>query len=309
MVISEREEKPYMYFTNYHQPLSGWAFDRQKMALTLDMPAENPPFPIESFRVFYKAHNRKNAAIWIVKHKDTQLNRNTPVYLYGYGGFRINIKPGYVKQYLPWLKRGGVIAVATLPGGLEMGEKWHRAGALENKGNVFKDFSSAAKTLFQLGYTRRGRLAIGGGSNGGLLVAATVNRYPKLFKAAVPEVGVLDMTSFELYTGGKWWMSEYGSRNNAAQFMNLMAVSPYHNIRNQKYPDILTMTADLDDRVVPSHSYKYVARLQSWNFPGQISLLYTKRDGSHSSRSGTIEAQADYLATKWSFMMSSLNLN
>jgi prolyl oligopeptidase len=294
-------------FASYSALASTWRVDPATLATEVVTPAERTPVDVVAEKVFYTSSSGIQAPIWLIRASTTKLDENTPVYLYGYGGFRINLLPYFTYSILPWLTRGGVYAVVTLPGGLEFGESWHQAGMRLNKRAVFDDFAAAGRHLVSLGYTSPKKLAIGGGSNGGLLVGSTMNLYPNDFQAAVPEVGVMDLTRFELFTAGKWWTDEYGSRSSARDYRNMLALSPLHNLRRRAYPHTMVMTADLDDRVVPSHSYKYAARLQAVQQDGRDALLYVKRGGSHSSRSGTKAAFLDYITTKWTFLLGAVN--
>ena len=185
--------------------------------------------------------------------------------LYGYGGFNISLLPGFRKTHAAWKNLGGVYAVANLRGGGEYGSEWHEAGMLLNKQNVFDDFAFAAKFLHENNIGSEKTTAIIGGSNGGLLVAATMLQNPDLFKVAIPQVGVLDMLRFSKFTIGWAWESDYGSVDKKDEFENLLAYSPLHNIEKGKcYPTTLVTTASRDDRVVPSHSYKFAAKLQEY---------------------------------------------
>lgn len=303
----EESEEVKITFSSYSEPISTWKLNLASNELTLMASGESLTHPLESLRVAYRDHEGRERPIWIVKRKDVTLNPKTPVYLYGYGGFAVNILPKFSKAYLPFLMRGGVVATVTLPGGLEFGNNWHRAGMLHNKMNVFNDFAAAGLTLIEKGYTSTRHLAIGGGSNGGLLVGATMNLYPNLFYAAIPEVGVMDMTRFELFTAGKWWTPEYGKRTQEGDFLFQLSISPYHNLRARtRYPNTLVITADADDRVVPAHSYKYAAQLQKYQSKSRDAFLYVKQGASHSSLSGTIASRAEYLATKWAFIWDAI---
>ena len=294
-----------MEISHYHKPKSTWVIDKQSKKFILKK-REKAPFDIDAFRLYYQTHHGQSAPIWILKKSDMNLSPQTPCYIYGYGGFRVNILPNYQAEYEPWLRRGGCVAFVTLPGGMEYGEEWHRAGMKLNKINVFKDFAAAAKTLYENGVSSPTRAAIGGASNGGLLVAATMNLYPNLFQAAVPEVGVLDMTRFELFSGGKWWVKEYGSRFNKSDFMNLFNISPYHQLKPARYPHTLVITSDLDDRVIPSHSYKYSAKLQELQAWDRLAFLFTRKISSHSRKSGTLDERISYLSHKWTFLIKTL---
>ena len=308
--LYEADNQLKVSFSSYDSPTGTWRYEPTRNLLVVDEPAPEPPFAIEKVKTRYTAHNGREVPIWLIKHADTELNQDTPVYLYGYGGFSINIMPSFWTTSQPFVSRGGVVAVVTLPGGLEYGEEWHRAGAMLNKRNVFDDFAAAGLALFSQGISQPEKLAIGGGSNGGLLVGATMNLYPNLFQVAVPEVGVMDMTRFELFTAGKWWADEYGYRSNPLHFAHLLSISPYHNLqRAVRYPATLVLTADLDDRVVPAHSWKYAARLQATvGKTGTPAFLHTKVGGSHSSYSGTLADKVQYHTTKWTFIMQHLGM-
>ena len=213
---------------------------------------------------FYKSKDGTRIPLHVSYKKDSELSSKTPILLYGYGGFNISILPRFSKSYLAWMNQGGVVAVANLRGGGEYGEAWHADGMLFNKQNVFDDFAYAAKYLHRSKLGSPATTAIQGGSNGGLLVAATMLQNPSLFAAAIPQVGVLDMLRFNKFTIGWAWESDYGSPEKIDEFYNLLAYSPYHNIENGEcYPPTLITTSERDDRVVPSHSYKFAARLQA----------------------------------------------
>ena len=291
-------------WTTYAASGSVWTLDQNEFKFVLESSSPALAFELEAERVFYVAHNGQKAPIWIVKKKGLILSPETPAYLYGYGGFSVNLLPAAGREIMPWLKRGGIFAVVTLPGGLEYGEAWHKAGMLHNKKNVFRDFAMAAKTLVANGLTSHERIAISGASNGGTLVGATMSLYPDLFKAAVPQVGVMDMTMFKEHTGGKWWVSEYGDSDNQADYEYLLKYSPYHILRNGKLPHTLVMTGDMDDRVVPSHSYKFAAKLQSLKNNPSRSLIYTQRNASHSSSTGAAKDVVEGMTSKWTFIIN-----
>ena len=223
--------------------------------------------------------------------------------LYAYGGFSISETPGFRPDVIAWIEQGGVYALANIRGGGEYGETWHQAGQFEKKQNVFDDFIAAAEYLIREKYTSSSKLAINGGSNGGLLVGAVMTQRPDLFAVAVPQVGVMDMLRYDRFTGGAAWATEYGSSNDAAAFKYLRAYSPLHNIKSGVcYPATLITTADHDDRVVPSHSFKFAATMQPLQAatPGcsRPVLLRVETQGSHGYRplDRRIAEQADIWA-------------
>lgn len=248
--------------------------------------------------------------VFLVHRRDLPSGPN-PTYLYGYGGFNVALTPGFSTARIAWLERGGVYAHAILRGGGEFGEEWHRGGMVENKQNVFDDFIAAAEHLVASGTTRKDLLAIGGRSNGGLLVAACLNQRPDLFGAVVAGVGVMDMLRFHRFTIGWAWTSDYGSPEKKAEFDTLRAYSPYHNIRSGvAYPPVLVTTADHDDRVFPAHSFKYAARLQAavatTPDAGPILIRVQTRAG-HGAGKPT-RMLIDQAADEWAFVARALSL-
>ncbi len=224
-------------------------------------PLEVPTY--ETRQVFYSSKDGVRVPMFLAHRRGLKLDGSNATLLYGYGGFNVSNSPAYRRLFAGWLDMGGLLAVANLRGGGEYGEEWHQAGTKLRKQNVFDDFIAAAEWLVKNKYTSTPKLAIHGGSNGGLLVGAVLNQRPELFGAAVPAVGVMDMLRFHKFTVGASWVSDYGSPDNPEEFQALYAYSPLHNIkRGTKYPPTLILTSDHDDRVVPAHSFKYAAAMQ-----------------------------------------------
>jgi prolyl oligopeptidase len=258
------------------------------------------PSRFEVRQVFYASKDGTRVPMFLVHRKGLEPDGDTPALLYGYGGFNIPVLPGFSALNATWLEMGGLYAVANLRGGGEYGKEWHDAGRKLNKQNVFDDFIAAAEWLVANGYTRRERLAIRGGSNGGLLVGASITQRPDLFGAAIPDVGVLDMLRFNQFTIGYAWEADYGSPQDPEEFKALYAYSPLHNLRpGVCYPSTLIMTADTDDRVVPAHSYKFAAGIQAAHAGERPVLLRVETSAGHgavNALSKTIDETADYFA-------------
>jgi prolyl oligopeptidase len=229
--------------------------------------------------------------------KDVKLDGKNPCLLYGYGGFNIAMTPGFSTQRLAWLEKGGVYAQAVLRGGSEYGEEWHQAGMLGKKQNVFDDFVACAEQLIKDGFTSTPRLAIHGGSNGGLLVGACLTQRPDLFGAAVASVGVLDMLRYDQFTIGAAWAPEYGRSSDPAQFAWLHKYSPLHAVKpGASYPATLILTGDHDDRVMPAHSFKFAATMQAAQAGSSPVLIRIETRAGHGAGKSTqmiIEEAAD----------------
>jgi prolyl oligopeptidase len=254
------------------------------------------PADFEVKQVFYTSKDSTKVPMFIVYKKGLQLNGSNPTILYAYGGFNVSSLPSFTATLIPWLEQGGVFALANIRGGAEYGENWHQAGMRFKKQTVFDDFIAAAEYLINTKYTSSARLAIRGGSNGGLLVGAVMNQRPELFKVAIPQVGVMDMLRFHKFTIGYNWIAEYGSSENPEEFKNLFAYSPLHNLRKGvHYPATLITTADHDDRVVPAHSFKYAATLQEMHGGPNPVLIRIDTNSGHgsSNTSKAIETMAD----------------
>ena len=262
------DTETYFSVSNYVTPREIYEINLDTLDVNLFWKEEIDGYESEDYvseLKFYPSKDGTKIPIHISYKKGLEINKDTPLMLYGYGGFNISLLPGFRKTHAAWKNLGGVYAVANLRGGGEYGSEWHEAGMLLNKQNVFDDFAFAAKFLHENNIGSEKTTAIIGGSNGGLLVAATMLQNPDLFKVAIPQVGVLDMLRFSKFTIGWAWESDYGSVDKKDEFENLLAYSPLHNIEKDKcYPTTLVTTANRDDRVVPSHSYKFAAKLQEY---------------------------------------------
>ncbi len=266
------------------------------------------PGDYESHQVFYHSKDGTRVPMFITHKKGIKLDGNNPTYLYGYGGFNISLTPSFSVSQLVWMEYGGILAVPNLRGGGEYGEEWHQAGTKLNKQNVFDDFIAAAEWLIANQYTCREKLAIGGGSNGGLLVAACLTQRPDLFAAVLPAVGVLDMLRFHKFTIGWAWCSDYGSPENPEEFKALYAYSPLHNLKpGTHYPATLITTADHDDRVVPAHSFKFAAALQAAHAGEAPVLIRIETKAGHGAGKPTTKI-IEEVADKWAFLFRVLGM-
>ncbi|HSC52702.1 MAG TPA: prolyl oligopeptidase family serine peptidase [Phnomibacter sp.] len=307
----EKEDKEFFYtYTSFTQPPTIYRYDvgNGKSDLFRKAEVKFNPEEYETKQVFFSSTDGKKVPIFISYKKGIKLDGKNPVIMYGYGGFNIPITPAFSISNLFFMEQGGIYASVNLRGGNEYGEAWHKAGMLENKQQVFDDFIAAGEYLIREKYTSKERLAIRGGSNGGLLVGACMTQRPDLFKVALPAVGVLDMLRYHKFTIGWAWVVEYGSADNAQQFPNLYKYSPLHNLKDgTAYPATLITTADHDDRVVPAHSFKFAARLQEahkGNNPVLIRIESKAGHGAGKPTSKQIEESTDIL----SFTMYNLGM-
>ncbi|MBW4616292.1 MAG: prolyl oligopeptidase family serine peptidase [Desmonostoc vinosum HA7617-LM4] len=262
----------------------------------------------ETKQVFYQSKDGTQVPMFITYKKSIKLDGNNPTLLSGYGGFNISMTPVFSVSRLVWMEMGGVYAMPNIRGGGEYGEEWHQAGMKEKKQNVFDDFIAAAEWLIANGYAKPAKLAIAGGSNGGLLVGACITQRPDLFGAALPAVGVMDMLQFHKFTIGWAWTSEYGSPDHPEEFKTLYAYSPLHNLKpGTAYPATLITTADHDDRVVPAHSFKFAAALQAAHAGDAPVLIRIETKAGHGAGKPTakiIEEAADM----WAFLVRTLDV-
>jgi len=288
-----RFDRPQLFygFTSPLQPTTAYVYDA---AANTSRPFEAPrltfdPSRFITERVFYQSKDGTRVPMFLTHRRDLVKNGQNPAMLYGYGGFSISDSPVFRPSVIAWVEQGGVYALANIRGGGEYGEAWHKAGQFEKKQNVFDDFIGAAEYLVREKYTSKEKLAINGGSNGGLLVGAVMTQRPELFAAAVPQVGVMDMLRYDKFTGGGAWATEYGLASDPKAFSYLRAYSPLQNIRSGVcYPATLVTTADHDDRVVPSHSFKFTAAMQEAQSaaPGcsRPVMIRVEVQGSHGYR-------------------------
>lgn len=302
--VSSSHKHPEIFynFTSYLYPSAVYAYDPATGVSTLIEQPEIKGFNPQDYvteQVFYTSSDGTRIPMFITYKKGMKRTGNNPTLLYGYGGFNISLPPSFSANRLLWLENGGIYAVANLRGGGEYGESWHRAGTKQHKLNVFNDFIAAGEYLINSGWTSPEYLAIEGGSNGGLLVGATVNMRPDLFKVAIPKVGVMDMMRYHKFTIGWNWASDYGTSADSKEMAEyLLSYSPLHNIKNNgtPYPAILVTTADHDDRVVPAHSFKYAATLQAADTGDAPKLIRIDSNAGHGGgkpMSKVIDENAD----------------
>lgn len=310
---NDDDEEVFYSFTSFLYPGSIFSYNVDNGESSLFKSNEIEEFNPDNYvteQVFYTSKDGTKVPMFITYKKGLERNGKNPTLLYGYGGFNIALTPSFSPYRLFWLENGGVYAMANLRGGSEYGEDWHLAGTKLNKQNVFDDFISAGEYLIDNKWTSPDYLAINGGSNGGLLVGATVNQRPELFKVAIPQVGVMDMMRYHLFTIGWNWASDYGRSDDSPEMASyLLDYSPLHNIKDDgtPYPAIMVTTADHDDRVVPAHSFKYAATLQASNTGDAPKIIRIDSKAGHGAGkpiSKTIEEQTDI----YSFILENMGL-
>ena len=285
-------------FTSFNYPPTTFKYDIASGKSTVFRKSE-VKFNPEDYEVkqeFVPSKDGTKVPMFIVHKKGLKLDGQNPTLLYAYGGFNVSLEPGFSATRIPFLENGGVYVMANLRGGGEYGETWHRAGMMEKKQNVFDDFISCAEWLQANKYTSKEKLAIQGGSNGGLLIGAVMTQRPDLFAACIPQVGVMDMLRFQKFTVGWGWVDEYGSSDDSKMFPVLYGYSPLHTIKEVSYPATMVMTADHDDRVVPAHSFKFIATLQEKNKGTNPVLIRIESNAGHgagTSLSKSVEQAAD----------------
>lgn len=310
---SRRHNEVFYVFTSFVYPSAVFRYDMATGESTLYRAPEIAGFNPDDYvteQVFYPSADGTKIPMFLTYKKGLKRDKNNPVFLYGYGGFNITLNPGFSANRLLWLENGGIYAQANLRGGGEYGEDWHEAGTKMKKLNVFNDFIAAAEYLIGEGWTSPEKIAIVGGSNGGLLVGATANMRPDLFKVAIPQVGVMDMMRYHLFTIGWNWAPDYGTSADSPQMAKyLLGYSPLHNIKNDgtSYPAILVTTADHDDRVVPAHSFKYAAQLQASDTGDAPKLIRIDSKAGHGGGK-PISKVIDEYADIYSFIFYNLGV-
>jgi prolyl oligopeptidase len=304
------DNETFYSFSSFATPPSVYRYDiaTGEKQLAFRAKVAMNPADYEVKQVFYTSKDGTKVPMFLSYKKGLKLDGNNPTLLYGYGGFDISMTPGFSISRLTWMNMGGVYAVANLRGGGEYGEAWHEAGTKLHKQNVFDDFIAAAEYLIKNNYTKPAKLAVQGGSNGGLLVGAVLTQRPDLFGATLPAVGVMDMLRFNQFTAGRYWVDDYGSSANADEFKALYAYSPYHNIKPAtKYPATLVTTADTDDRVVPGHSFKFAAAIQEAQAGPAPVLIRIETRAGHGGGKPTAK-QIEETTDEMAFLVKNLGM-
>lgn len=308
----KNDNEAFYSFSSYTYPTTIYKYDvaRNTSEIFHKVDVAYNPEDYETKQIFFKSKDGKEVPMFVTHRKGIRLDGHNPLLLYGYGGFNISLTPGFSVSNMPFIDNGGVYVVVNLRGGGEYGKEWHEAGTKLQKQNTFDDFISAAEWLIQNKYTSSDKLAILGGSNGGLLVGACMTQRPDLFKVALPQVGVLDMLRYHKFTIGWAWAGDYGTSDESAEmYAYLKGYSPLHNIKEGvSYPATLVTTADHDDRVVPAHSFKFIATLQEKDAGKNPVLIRIETDAGHGAGKPTskvIEETTD----RWAFTMYNLGMN
>ncbi len=307
----QTDTETFYSFSSFAVPPSIYRFDliTRESTLLRRAKVDFVPEDYTTEQVFYTSKDGTGVPMFLTYKKGLKRDGSNPTLLYGYGGFNIALTPRFSISRLAWMEMGGLYAQANLRGGGEYGEKWHKAGTKLNKQNVFDDFIAAAEWLIDEKYTNREKLAIQGGSNGGLLVGACMTQRPDLFGACLPAVGVMDMLRFHKFTAGRFWVDDYGSADDPDEFKALYAYSPYHNLKDgTAYPPTLITTADTDDRVVPGHSFKFAARLQEAHNGDAPVLIRIETRAGHGSGKPT-SMIIEELADQWAFLVKILGMD
>ncbi|MBN9521120.1 S9 family peptidase [bacterium] len=298
-------------FSSFATPPSVFKYDliTGKSTLLRQAQVKFDPSEYEVKQVFYPSKDGTKVPMFVAHKKGIKLDGSNPTLLYGYGGFNISLTPGFSVSRLQWMEMGGVFAVANIRGGGEYGDDWHRAATKLNRQKAYDDFIAAAEFLAKEKYTSPKKLAIQGGSNGGLLVGACMTQRPDLYGACLPAVGVMDMLRFQRFTAGRFWVDDYGSSDDPEQFKALFAYSPYHALlRNgsREYPATLVTTADTDDRVVPGHSFKFAAALQAAHRGPNPVLIRIETKAGHGAGKPTAKV-IEEVADQWAFLVKTLD--
>jgi prolyl oligopeptidase len=304
------DTETFFSFSSFATPPSNYRVDliTGKVTLLRQSAVKFDPSQYEVNQVKYKSKDGTEVPMFICHKKGLKKDGSNPTLLYGYGGFNISLTPGFSISRVQWMEMGGVLAVANLRGGGEYGEEWHRAGTKLKKQNVFDDFIAAAEYLIAEKYTSAKKIAIQGGSNGGLLVGACMTQRPDLFGACLPAVGVMDMLRFQKFTAGRYWVDDYGSSDNKEEFEAQLKYSPYHTLKpGTKYPATLVTTADTDDRVVPGHSFKFTAMLQYCHAGDTPVLARIETKAGHGAGKPTSK-MIEEVADQWAFLVKNLGM-
>jgi prolyl oligopeptidase len=305
-----KDHETFYSFTSFTTPTSifRYNFDKRASELLFQPKVKFNPNDYATDQVFYNSADGTRVPMFISYKKGMKRDGKNPTYLYGYGGFDISLTPSFSPSTLVWMEMGGIFASANLRGGGEYGEKWHETGMLHVKQNVFDDFIAAAQYLIDNRYTSTPKLAIGGGSNGGLLVGVCMTQRPDLFGAALPAVGVMDMLRFQKFTIGWAWTSDYGSSEKKEDFPFLYAYSPLHHLaKGSCYPATFITTADHDDRVVPAHSFKFAATLQAAQGCEKPTLIRIETKAGHGAGKPTTKV-IEETADRWAFLVKELGM-